>query len=71
MVDFFNQISDALQWFWDLCKEGVSNVENLPTLFTNVSNRFEQFTALLPPFMLPLVSFAVCAALLLRFLRLD
>ena len=71
MTDFFNQISNFLQWFWDLCKEGISNLDELPNLFTRVSEYLETVVNYIHPAFIPLLSFAICAALLFRFLRLD
>lgn len=71
MTDFFNQISDFLQWFWDLCKEGITNLDELPKVFTTVSEYLEKVLTFVHPAFLPLLSFAVVISLLFRFLRLD
>ena len=71
MVDFFNQISDFLQWFWDLMKEGITNVGELPKLFNQVSEHLNKALDFVHPAFIPLLSFCVVSALLLRFLRLD
>ena len=71
LLDYQQPFSDFLQWFWDLCKEGITNLDELPKVFTTVSEYFEKVLTFVHPAFLPLLSFAVVISLLFRFLRLD
>ena len=71
VVDFFDQIAEFLQYAWDLIGNGIENIEELPKIFEYASNVLVGGLQLVHPAFYPILAFALCAALLLRFLRLD
>ena len=71
MTDFFDQIAEFLQYAWDLIGNGIKNIDELPKIFSYVSDVLSQGLQFVHPSFYPILAFAVCAALLFRFLRLD
>jgi len=71
LVDYFEQIADFLGYAWELIGNGVKNVSELPKVFSYVSDVLAGALTFVHPAFYPILGFALCAALLLRFCKLD
>jgi len=71
MVDFFEQVAEFLGYAWELIGNGVKNLDELPKVFSYVSDVLAGALKFVHPAFYPILAFALCAALLLRFCKLD